>query len=98
MEAQDLVIGDPLTTFDGSIRHVTGIEIVPEQTTVYNFTVNGNHNYYVSEDGVLVHNGKGCKIPSLGPKTGVYCTTGGEMGGKNEISDSAHCRRITITL
>ncbi|WP_410494027.1 hypothetical protein [Chryseobacterium sp. G0240] len=27
-----------------------------EKVKVYNFEVEGNHNYYVSEKGILVHN------------------------------------------
>ncbi len=32
-------------------------EILSEK--VYNFEVEGNHNYFVSEDGILSHNGRG---------------------------------------
>jgi hypothetical protein len=36
-----------------------------EKTKVYNLTVDGNHNYYVGENGILVHNAGGCKPPGL---------------------------------
>jgi hypothetical protein len=40
----------------GDTQPDTSIEVVYTPATVYNFTVDGNHNYYVSEDGFLVHN------------------------------------------
>ncbi|MGK6341272.1 hypothetical protein ACMGDK_03480 [Chryseobacterium sp. DT-3] len=30
---------------------------------VYNFDIEGNENYYVAEDGILVHNGYKPKLP-----------------------------------
>ncbi|WP_426049688.1 hypothetical protein [Chryseobacterium sp. NFX27] len=33
------------------------IETLPHYEKVYNFDIEGNENYYVTEDGILVHNG-----------------------------------------
>ncbi|MCC5816299.1 MAG: hypothetical protein JJT78_16230 [Leptospira sp.] len=55
--AKDLKEGEILSLEDGSetfIESITHYET--EETTVYNFEVEGNHTYYVSEAGVLVHN------------------------------------------
>ncbi|UEQ78615.1 hypothetical protein [Chryseobacterium arthrosphaerae] len=45
-----------LTTLDGKNSHVESINLLDEKVKVYNFEVEGNHNYYVSEKGILVHN------------------------------------------
>ncbi|WP_228450446.1 Hint domain-containing protein, partial [Chryseobacterium rhizosphaerae] len=56
IEAKDLTKGMPLTTLDGKISPVESITFLDEKVKVYNFEVEGNHNYYVSEKGILVHN------------------------------------------
>ena len=55
-EAQDLEVGDSVVTLAGHLLPITNISIDSTPTKVYNFSVNGNANYYVSEDGILVHN------------------------------------------
>lgn len=67
-KVQYLREGDEVQTMGGDARPVTGIEVVYKPTMVYNFTVDGNHNYYVSEDGFLVHNCGGGKAPILTSK------------------------------
>jgi Pretoxin HINT domain len=61
----NLRIGDNLTQRDGSTTQITDITTQPTDTTVYNFTVSGNHTYYVTNAQLLVHN-----CPDRGPKTG----------------------------
>jgi hypothetical protein len=39
-----------------SLQKVVNIEVTEEKTTVYNFDVADNHNYFIGEGGVLVHN------------------------------------------
>jgi len=56
IEAKDLTKGMLLTTLDGTISPVESISFLEEKVKVYNFEVEGNHNYYVSEKGILVHN------------------------------------------
>jgi RHS repeat-associated protein len=56
VEAKDLVKGMLLTTLDGKTSLVESIKFLDEKVKVYNFEVEGNHNYYVSEKGILVHN------------------------------------------
>lgn len=51
-----ITIGDVVKTYDGSIT-LSNIEIVDEQTVVYNLQdIQNNHNFYANE--VLVHNRK----------------------------------------
>lgn len=54
-EANQIYIGDKLYTFDGGIVEITSIdEINIEQTDVFIFTVEDNHNFYANN--ILVHN------------------------------------------
>ena len=55
--AEDLAVGDVIKTVDGelTITDIVYTELdAPVQ--VYNFTVEGTHNYLISESGLLVHN------------------------------------------
>lgn len=45
-----------LTTLEGKTSPVESIKFLDEKVKVYNFEVEDNHNYYVSEKGILVHN------------------------------------------
>lgn len=56
--ARDLTIGDRLRSISGEIVKVLKINIInlQEEVIVYNFEVEGLNNYYVAEDGILVHN------------------------------------------
>lgn len=52
----DLKPGDQLQQRDGHTATITKIRHYAADTTVYNFEVEGDHNYYISEAQVLVHN------------------------------------------
>jgi RHS repeat-associated protein len=56
VEAKNLTKGTLLTTLDGTTSPVESIKFLDKKVKVYNFEVEGNHNYYVSEKGILVHN------------------------------------------
>ncbi|CAM3831664.1 polymorphic toxin-type HINT domain-containing protein [Flavobacterium branchiophilum] len=56
VEAKDLKVGDKLTLKDGSFVLITALKQLDKTEKVYNFEVAQNHNYYVSELGVLVQN------------------------------------------
>ncbi len=58
-EARRLKKGDVLFDSTGRQLRIRDVQIEKRQETVYNFTVEGEHDYYVGEDGVLVHN-EGC--------------------------------------
>jgi hypothetical protein len=57
-DARDLEAGMTVQNLDLSNNRITAVSMrgVPEQTT-FNLTVDGCHNYFIGEPGVLVHNG-----------------------------------------
>ena len=57
IEAGDLSIGDKILHVDGLEHTIETIKLSDETVTVYNFEVDGTHNYFA--EGYLVHN----KIP-----------------------------------
>jgi hypothetical protein len=54
IEAGDLSIGDKILHVDGLVHTIKTIELSDTQVTVYNFEVDGTHNYFA--EGYLVHN------------------------------------------
>jgi hypothetical protein len=54
-----MLVGDLVQTMQGSWRRVVSITPLPGQETVYNFTVEEDHDYFVGEQGLLVHNAGG---------------------------------------
>ena len=54
--ARDLRLNDYVTYSDGTYHKIEKISYELQTNTVYNLSVEGNHNYYVSEDEILVHN------------------------------------------
>ena len=57
IEAGDLTIGDKILHVDGLEHTIETIELSDEPVTVYNFEVDGTHNYFA--EGYLVHNKAG---------------------------------------
>ena len=56
VEANQLVVGDVLTTADGKDFAIERVEVKNEHTTVYNFMVKDFHTYFVSNLGIWTHN------------------------------------------
>lgn len=56
VEAKDLKAEDRLYLKDGSKLEITFIQKNNKKQEVYNFEVEDNHNYYVSDKQILVHN------------------------------------------
>ncbi len=56
----DLRIGDAIAERTGGIATIVKIDERRGGAVVYNFTVHGTHNYYVSDAQLLVHN---CSLP-----------------------------------
>ncbi|MCE9498951.1 MAG: TIGR04388 family protein [Leptospira sp.] len=56
VQGKDLVVGDHSTTANGALVGIVSIAIDNRNETVYNFEVEGNHTYFVTETLVLVHN------------------------------------------
>jgi len=67
-EAGNLAAGARLKTLDGDVETVISVERIALDTPVlvYNFEVAEGHTYFVTDTGVLVHNG--CKPPNLTPE------------------------------
>lgn len=56
IEARALQVGDLLQNKHGDYISVLNKEILPHYEKVYNISVKDNENYYVTEEGLLVHN------------------------------------------
>ena len=56
INAKDLKIGNRLVDYEGNIHEVTSISCESVTDTFYNIEVENNHNYYVTENNILVHN------------------------------------------
>jgi subtilisin family serine protease len=56
LETQELSVGDQFETSSGSYVAVDKIEVIQEPTTVYNFSVQDFHTYYVTNLQILTHN------------------------------------------
>ena len=70
IEAKDLTAGDLLLTAEGETRPVAKLESLEGPVHVFNFEVANNHNYYVSDEQVLVHNPSGCGKVGVGGNHG----------------------------
>lgn len=58
--AKELKVTDKLLNNQNKHINIQKIEYSKENNRVYNFEVENNHTYYVSNENVLVHNAKGC--------------------------------------
>ncbi|SDQ00826.1 intein C-terminal splicing region/intein N-terminal splicing region [Mucilaginibacter sp. OK268] len=56
-EIQNISAAEELELIDGRKVTIKNIGLISKVSTVYNFDVADNENYFVTEDGVLVHNG-----------------------------------------
>ena len=71
VSASDLRVGDYVRYSNGTFHKIDSISYKTQTNTVYNLTVKDNHNYYVGEDEILVHNKKvgGCFLPGTKVRT-----------------------------
>ncbi|PJZ57697.1 hypothetical protein CH367_09740 [Leptospira barantonii] len=79
VEAYKLLIGDKSVLSNGTTTSIASIQIISGQETVYNFQVENAHTYFVTEDGILVHNA------GLGYKKTLWDGSSGEYTGKQLI-------------
>lgn len=70
---EELNVNDTLQLKDNSIVAIENKIIFPTFVEVYNLEIEDNENYYVTEEGVLVHNG--CKR-GIEVKSGKYFSSG----------------------
>ena len=95
--AKDLREGDELTLADGSTAIITKTygEQLDEPVIVYNFEVSDFHTYYVTDNGVLVHNankindcGVGNDVLAL-PAPGETSVPARRAAAEKKLSDAA---------
>ena len=66
LAAKDLNIGDTVIDSKGEKHKITNITHKAIKNTVYNLEIEDNHNFYVTENEILVHNARrltGIQIP-----------------------------------
>jgi len=56
INAGDLLAGEQIETQDGRWVAVQSVTPIPGLSIVYNFTVEEDHDYFVGDEGLLVHN------------------------------------------
>lgn len=74
-----LNLGERIVTQTGAIAQVEAKWVRLTKAAVYNFTVDANHNYFVSSDRILVHNADDCNRKFKKSKKGT---------GKEKASDA----------
>jgi len=79
-------VGDLLLTAGGEWRRVVAISPTPTEATVYNFQVEDNHDFFVGESGLLVHNAGACNI---GDDSEAYDKYWDDLGKPKSPSESA---------
>ncbi len=92
IEAGELKTGDVLRLYTGELKTVekVEIEVFDRPVKVYNFEVEDWHTYYVTEQGVLVHNAKnydGNGNTGVGNK-GTRSTVKTNLGNEIDITPS----------
>jgi hypothetical protein len=65
--AGEMRVGDLVQTIEGQWKRVVAITPEKDSQTVYNFTVDLNHDYFVGETGFLVHNAGSCNCQPTSP-------------------------------
>jgi hypothetical protein len=60
IDSGQMRVGDFVQSLQGAWRRVVAITPLEVQETVYNFTVDKDHDYFVGQTGFLVHNAGGC--------------------------------------
>jgi hypothetical protein len=78
-QAGDIHVGDRLQSKNGTQPVVAAITVDKTPTIVYNFEVEGDHNYYISPSQLLVHN---CDVHSL-IKNDASLVKAAEQAGKD---------------
>jgi RHS repeat-associated protein len=69
-DAGSLKIGDEVLSSVGTWQKIVGVEQKERSEQVYNFAVEDNHNYFVGQNGTLVHNNCADEL-ALGLKNGL---------------------------
>ena len=65
VDAELLKAGDSLLLYSGNKVVIDSINFLQGNFKVYNFTVKDFHNYYVSQQAILVHNNDPCEFGNI---------------------------------
>jgi len=85
--AANLKVGDALRLHNGITLVIKTVETSTRVGRVYNFAVAQNANYFVGEDGVLVHNGKCSKRSEKERATDIPSWSKGKSRNPGESVD-----------
>lgn len=91
-EIKDVAAGEELELIDGTKTFVKNTALISKLTTVFNFDVLDNENYFVTEDGVLVHNGYSFN------EDGSLKTRNQKLEGQNHPKTGVPFERKTIEV
>ena len=69
VKAKEVGIGSSIVTCAGPGAKVVGVEADVRQATVYNFTVDAFHTYFVGDAALWVHNNPPCNLGEYSGKT-----------------------------
>jgi RHS repeat-associated protein len=107
VEAFSLQKGDLLLKNNTQTEAVLAVETLTKETTVYNISVSGSHNFFVSEDSVLSHNAKAKCLVAKGIKRPAWRKSHVDqvfnrqtMAGKvrSAVSNSRYPRNFKISI
>ena len=94
-----LRVGDSLVSQSGQRHVLRRIDLKPEHVTVYNFTVDELHTYFVGQNAILVHNvscppvGQKLLPQKAGPTAEI---TTGEVTGKTPAQIDARAKQLGL--
>ncbi|WP_415830431.1 polymorphic toxin-type HINT domain-containing protein, partial [Kibdelosporangium persicum] len=80
VDAGKVAVGDQFQSLSGGKPVVEAVTVQPVVTTVYNFEVEGDHNYYITKAQLLVHN---CDVKSL-IKNDSFLVKAAEKAGSDQ--------------
>jgi len=106
IKAGDLRAGDQLEAQDGRWVGVLSVAELDKLAVVYNFTVEDDHDYFVGDEGLLVHNqGPGAGLDALaqfradlGLQPGEGTLSSLDIGGQTFYGINAHGQPITMPV
>lgn len=86
--ASELKVGDKIKSLSGDIYEVKDIydEVLSEPIKVYNFEVEDWHTYYVTENGIPVHNMCAMKTTTTTTTTQTTSASGSSEGGSESYN------------
>ena len=94
IDAGDLIAGEQIETQNGRWAAVQSVTPVKGLATVYNFTVAEDHDYFVGDQGLLVHNDEGTSITAQGIQDIIDHLSRPELQSLNEPQNQQMIQRL----